>query len=339
MLYKKDTKGKIRTLEIFAQADILFQVSGLIDGAKVTNQRVCKSKNVGRANATTAEEQAIKEAESKIKAKLDEGYFLTLNEAENEEVILPMLAKDFKKEVRKVTYPCFVQPKLDGMRALGRAGSMISRKGKTIDTMGHILKDLEGIAPFIDGELYAHGLSFQENMKLIKKDRGAATKTVKYHVYDLVSSDTFFTRYKRLNELITKCENIELVPTFVINNEEDLKSRHAAFIKEGYEGTIVRWGTAPYKVNGRSSNLLKYKDFKDMACEVIDVIPSDARPEQGVIVCKGFRAGLKFSHAEREEILRNKHKYIGQTAEIRYFEETDDGLPRFPVCVGFRLDK
>ena len=25
--------------------------------------------------------------------------------------------------------------------------------------------------------------------------------------------------------------------------------------------------------------------------------------------------------------------------KIRFFEYTDDGLPRFPVCVGFRLDK
>ena len=48
---------------------------------------------------------------------------------------------------------------------------------------------------------------------------------------------------------------------------------------------------------------------------------------------------MKFSHAEREEILKNKNRYIGQTGEIRFFEFTDDGVPRFPVCVGFRLDK
>ena len=31
--------------------------------------------------------------------------------------------------------------------------------------------------------------------------------------------------------------------------------------------------------------------------------------------------------------------HIGQTAEVRFFEYTDGGIPRFPVCVGFRLDK
>ena len=45
------------------------------------------------------------------------------------------------------------------------------------------------------------------------------------------------------------------------------------------------------------------------------------------------------SHEERRELLVNKEDYIGKTAEIRYFEETDGGLPRFPVYVGIRLDK
>ena len=48
---------------------------------------------------------------------------------------------------------------------------------------------------------------------------------------------------------------------------------------------------------------------------------------------------MKFSFEEREEILTNKTNYLGKTAEIRFFEYTDEGLPRFPVCVGLRLDK
>ena len=39
------------------------------------------------------------------------------------------------------------------------------------------------------------------------------------------------------------------------------------------------------------------------------------------------------------DILKNKEMFIGKKAEIRFFEYTDDGLPRFPVCFGIRLDK
>jgi hypothetical protein len=48
---------------------------------------------------------------------------------------------------------------------------------------------------------------------------------------------------------------------------------------------------------------------------------------------------MKFSHDEREEFLANKINYIDKISEVRFFEYSDTGVPRFPVCVGFRLDK
>ena len=225
---------------------------------------------------------------------------------------------------------------------------MISRKGKVIDTMAHIQKDLDTLAlskgVYIDGELYSHGLSFQENMRVIKKYRGEDTEKVKFHVYDMVLDKPFIERYEILTALVTPFENVELVPTAMIRNEEGLMQIHKLYLSKGYEGTIVRHSEAPYGVNKRDSQLLKYKDFIDIACKVIDIVPSEKRPEQGVCVCqtdKGdvFHTGMKFSHTERENILINKENYIGQMAEIRFFEYTDDGKPRFPVCVGFRNDK
>ena len=138
---------------------------------------------------------------------------------------------------------------------------------------------------------------------------------------------------------------IEIVPTILIKDFEELKSLHAKALRMGYEGTIVRWGDAGYKSNSRSSNLLKYKDFQDLTCLIVDVIPSVKRPEQGQFICEfteknvEFGCGMKFSHKEREEILTNATDYIGKTAEIRFFEYSEDGIPRFPVCVGIRLDK
>ena len=226
----------------------------------------------------------------------------------------------------------------------------MSRTGKEIDTLKHIvLVDLED--NILDGELYAHGISFQENMKLIKKYRPGLTEQVKYHVYDLVMDAPFPERYLTLQRLIQGLDHVELVHTARINNEEDLLYHHQLFISQGYEGTMVRHSEEGYAVNKRSSQLLKYKDFLDEAYLVVDVIPSESRPEQGVVVCakpmeqagdnvwvQTFNCGMKFSHAEREEILANKQNYIGKMVEVRFFEFTDSGLPRFPICCGFRLD-
>tara|TARA_R110000764_G_scaffold81371_9_gene161190 strand:- start:1754 stop:2521 length:768 start_codon:yes stop_codon:yes gene_type:complete len=255
------------------------------------------------------------------------------------------------------------------MRSLGHKETigMMSRTGKPIATMGHILDSIDGIQYVLDGELYAHGLSFQENMKIIKKytppsqaqldnwdpnvpnpnlDYVAkqSTEDVKYHVYDIISDLPFIERYEILKELVNGRSELEIVPTYVLKDENDLRKYHSRFIAQGYEGSIIRWGDEGYKTGGRSSHLLKYKDFIDVTAEVIDVIPSERRPEQGIVTARledgsTFNTGMKFSHAEREEILINKSDYIGLTAEIRFFEYTDDGLPRFPVCVGFRLDK
>lgn len=344
-LYKKDSKGKIRVLSISADDGTLTQISGILDGKKVTHSSICKPKNVGKANETTITQQAVNQAESLVKKKLDEGYFLSISEAETEVVILPMLAKDYKKEFKKVTYPCYIQPKLDGMRALGSENNTLtSRKGKVIETLKHLkFNHLNGTV--IDGELYAHGLSFQENMKIIKKYRKGETENVKFHVYDLISSMPFIERYKLLHELTKGNDCIRLVPTLIIHNEEDLKAEHIKFVAAGYEGTIVRHSDAPYGVNKRDSQLLKYKDFIDEAYTVIDVVPSEKDPTMGVVRCwlyqwgQEFNCGMKFSHKDRAEILKNKDKYIGQTAEVRFFEFTDSGIPRFPVCHGFRLDK
>jgi hypothetical protein len=45
------------------------------------------------------------------------------------------------------------------------------------------------------------------------------------------------------------------------------------------------------------------------------------------------------SHEERVDLLANKHLYIGKLANIRFFEWTDDGNPRFPVMIGIHLDR
>lgn len=348
-IYKKDSTGRIRFLTVESKGAIVHQTSGLIntDNPVVTSYE-CTGKNIGRSNETTPEQQADLEAASKISIKLTEGYFETVTQAHITEVILPMLAKEYKKEQAKINWnlPVFVQPKLDGMRCLASKGmGLISRQGNEITTVKHIRMDVDKY-PFgntFDGELYAHGKSFQENMRLVKKYRPGESEAIRYRVYDMVFPNVpFERRYEFLKEAVKGMTYMELVPTFRVTSFEQVLEYHKQFLADGYEGTIIRHGNSGYAINKRDTQLLKYKDFLDIQCEVIDVEPSEKNPKQGVVICKNdkgtFGCGMKFSHAEREEILQNKDQYIGQMAEIRFFEYTENGLPRFPVCHGFRAD-
>lgn len=356
-VYKKDTKNKIRFLTISTKKGELIQTSGLIDGNPVEHRKMAKPKNVGKANETTTEYQAVLEAESKLKKKLDEGYFFTVLEAENEVVVLPMLAHEYGKHQKKVKYPFYAQPKLDGMRCLaivkGGKATLISRKGKELVTLKHIKAELEklpsDISIILDGEVYAHGDDFQRNMELVKKYRKGETELLKFHVYDVIEEklpfsdrNTLLTGFMGRNVL----EYIEYVQSVQIHSEEELKAYHLENVAEGYEGTMIRWGTAGYKMNGRSSNLLKHKDFIDITCPIMDVLPNDANPEHGTPIFEWegatggfFSSGTRLTHAMRVDLLKNKEEYIGKTAELRFPEYYNTGVPRFPVMVGIRLDK
>lgn len=343
-IYKKDSKGKIRFAEFILEKDTYIVNTGVIGSINiVAHPKQCKGKNIGKSNETSAEIQAEKEMEAKIVKKLKEGYFKTLKEVKESNVILPMLAKEFSKEKHKIDWSnCYVQPKLDGMRCLDTISGKLSRKNTPINTMGHIVVNRPGLGKFaVDGELYAHGLSFQENMKLIKKLR-PKSKDVKYHVYDTISELPFIDRYSLLMASVDLSDNLELVKTYRVTSLNEVQKYHKLFLAQGYEGTMIRWGNEGYKINGRSSNLLKYKDFQDISSSIIDIISSEVRPTHGTPVLeyngKTFKAGVKGSFEFREDLLINKNNYIGSKAEIRFFEWTDEGLPRFPVMVGIRLD-
>jgi len=343
-LYKLDSKGKLRILIITAESGNLIQESGLYDGKHVIHSKLCKPKNIGKSNETTEITQAECELDALVIKKLREGYSSTIDGARNTITILPQLAKDFFKEYKKVDWnDAYVQPKLDGMRALGKSGTLTSRTNSVITTLSHIENSITNEVQFIDGELYAHGLSFQENMKIIKKYRKGLTENVKFHVYDMISDKPFIERYEGLKEIVAGLPHIELVPTFKINNIGELEDKYIEMMQNGYEGVMLRWGSSGYQINSRSSNLLKYKKFFDIALPIVDITPNDATPTHGTVWVEYngqiTKTGAKLSHKDREELLINKDEYIGKTAEIRYFEETDEGLMRFPVFYGVRLDK
>ena len=355
-IYKKDSKGKIRVLNIWVDGATLHQTSGLEDGKYVLESKRISGKNIGKSNEVSPEQQAIKQMKSKITEKLKKEYFETREEAINSEVILPMLAHNYKDHSDKINWDegVYIQPKLDSMRCLAIVKDNQVKFRSRLNTdileehggsIRHLVPHFNNLPDGIyDGELYAHGYSFQDCMKMVKKYRPGISENLKLHCYDYISPESFEKRFQKLSEIIIGKEGMELVVTEKIRNEDDLKRYHSQFISDGYEGSMIRHGNEGYKLNADSVNLLKYKDFIDIAIKVIDVIPMDNRPEQGKLICimedgQETTVSLALSHEERKEILINKNDYIGQIAEVRFFEYTENNLPRFAACHGFRLDK
>ena len=167
---------------------------GLVDGKQhVSTETILTGKNLGKVNATTAIGQAIFNAESKRNKKLDDGYDYTIEGSRKkfDNLLKPMLAQSFEKHGKKLRYPCFTQPKLDGIRCLARRTgdtvTLYSRKGKVLDLVPHINEALLGLledGDCADGELYTYGWDFQRIVSAIKKT-SEDTPGIQYWIYDL----------------------------------------------------------------------------------------------------------------------------------------------------------
>src|SRR6185503_20081165 len=117
-LFALNKDGSFQEWKVFVHEGTVSVFFGKMGGKIQIKETVCKPKNVGRANETTAEDQAIAEAISKWEKQVRLGYRESTEELKTVDQISPMLAHDALKRKNDIVYPAFVQPKLDGVRCL-----------------------------------------------------------------------------------------------------------------------------------------------------------------------------------------------------------------------------
>ena len=371
-LYSKSTTGKTQvwSIEVIKKGTetsspaVIKVVYGYEDGAKVTNEKeITKGKNIGRKNETTPYEQALSEAQSTWEKKKDGGYAETLNAAivptlastnavAAQKTILPMLAHDFNKRGKDIKFPCYVQAKLDGVRSIFHKGTFTSRQGKPFGFLDHIVAELAPATKadlILDGEIYSTTLSFQDFVGLVKKKKLTEKdkedlKHVHLWVYDLVNDEPFDKRLATLNDFFSKNKftYVHLLPTEECATRADLKGFHDKYVAAGNEGLILRNKSGLYKLNTRSADLQKYKEFEDDEFEVTGFTDGEGS-EKGLVIwiCKTkdgkpFHVRPRGTHEERAEVFKKAKDYLGKKLTVRYQELSDDGIPRFPVGITFR---
>lgn len=315
---------------------------GQTDGKKTTTRTTFKTgKNVGRANETTPLEQCRLEARALwTKKKERSGY--TESVPENKP-LLPMLAKEYGKDGKHIVFPCYTQPKLDGLRCIYRDGKLMSRQNKEFKTLPHINKSLASCDLLLDGELYSEELTFQEIVSIVKRDEiHPDHEKISYHIYDIVDeSADFCDRLAKLGSF--RAEHIVHVETNLAHSDDDVTGHFNLAIQQGYEGLMLRNIKGGYKVNGRSKDLQKLKEFIDQEFLIVDIVDGKGKFEGcGMYVCQHkdqtFPVTPKCSEEKKREIFANKNDYIGKMLTVKFFEWTTstDPLPRFPVGIEVR---
>lgn len=374
--YKKDilfsvTKlGKVKTWEIsvkeYSNESVIASISGYVDGKKTLYEStIKKGKNIGKANETTHFTQAKSEADSKWNKKIDSGYTINPIYVKNNDIIMPMLALDYKNRSHDIVFPCYVQPKIDGFRAIlqeiGSGKALLSRKSKQFLNVKHITDELANCKFNLDGEIYSAelperlkttinhktkshanlALTFQEMNGLIKKkyvteDDTKLSLNFVYIIYDVVIENvTYEERLKILQDFFkeNKFKYIKLLESYNCKDTESLMKYNKQFLKDEYEGTIIRNKKGLYKQKYRSKDLQKFKMFMDKEFEIIGFTDGEGT-EKGLIIwkCKTeseleFDVRPKGNFKERRELFKNGKKYIGKMLTVKYFDYSDNGTP------------
>ena len=332
---------------------------GLVDGAKQEARLHIKTgKNTGKKNETSPVQQAINEARAKwVRQQERMHYGLTVEESERKIAAAPMLAHTYEEHAHKVNWQdpanIWMQPKFDGHRCPITADdamsiTMVSRKGVLIESCPHIADQLYGVLDpgvSLDGELYIHGKTLNQIGSLITKKR-AASADLCYMLYDKNDHrHPFIVRFEQLAEQVAglNIPHIQLSRTQQVRSIEEAHEFQAACLDNGYEGGMLRHGTAGYRPGKRSDSLLKMKTFYDAEFTVVGYKEGKGTYEGMAVFECVTPAGNKFdvtapgTHKEKRAAWQAKEKYLGKQLIVKYqaFTNTDAPVPFLPVAKDF----
>jgi len=327
-----------------------------------------------------AYEQAIFNANSLWKDQIDKkGYheekqiLISLKKKSNdhEELkiddikMLPMLAKQYEDQKNHVVFPCYVQPKLDGIRYTARnLTSEIefrTRNDKIKPFFDHVRNDISKLKLpsdiILDGEFY----SFNPNVpfknlngycNMTKFDKYSAIPddlilSVHYYIFDCYFINNplmpYEDRYNYLENLLSddnlqtnNLKYLHLVKCEEIKSHKEINEWHDKYVAEGYEGIMIRNKAGKYILKNRSSDLLKLKNFYDEEYEIVSAnAPVTGKDKGAIIFTLKTTEGNTFTCRPRgtiddriadfKDYLKHPKNYIGKLYTVRFQEKYTEG--------------
>lgn len=343
-LYKGEQEWNCEVVDCGLSSNIIVTFGKTGGKMQTKYTPITKGKNIGRSNETSHYEQAVAEATSKWTKQKDKLY---LEKGETSTIfnVRPMLAHSYSDYAHKIIFPCYGQPKLDGIRCLAPVGGLYSRQGKEFKVLAHILSSVsEWLDKYpqlvFDGELYTQLINFQEIISAVKRDdKNDLTKLIEYHVYDVITDGKYSDRLNVIKSL-PDIDNVKKVQTVIINNAEEVDYYHARFVEQGYEGLMLRNMNGLYRPDKRSVDLLKVKEFQDGEFKILDFKADKNGHPVFTCVHNGTEFDVKpqGNDEQRKNYLANGLQLIGKMMTVKYFSMTDSDkpVPRFPVGVSIR---
>jgi ATP-dependent DNA ligase len=321
-------------------------------------------KNLGKKNETNVLTQAISECASKHSSKLKAGYTETATQSSMDtggQVPFPMAVKSWKDHKSKLSYPLYIQPKLDGIRMIAQwvdgDVKIFTRRLHDITGFAKIKSDLRkmfvasGKTSFIiDGELYLHRMSLQTISGIVRNESISESEkeVLKYHVFDCFDvadrSLGFATRIGILSEFVGSITSSQVIlnHTTCVATPELADQYYTRITADGYEGIIYKSSNTPYEFDfnkeKRSSWYLKRKKQEDSEFPISGYTQGKGK-DIGCIVFelvgpggKVFNSVPNGSYDYRRQLYTEACKsfdtsFKNKLAKVVYDDLSNDGVP------------
>ena len=376
-LFKKTQTGAIQFWDISTEGATIVTTYGQVGGAEqTTTDTVREGKNLGKANATSPEQQAELEAKSKWTRQVErKGYVKDQSKAaagenEHEDTGEVMLAKKYFDQESHLTkledghhikFPALFQPKLDGIRckAVLRNGEcrLWSRTHKEFISVPHINSAYESFFGRqnieLDGELYS--ASRPDDLEWIahvvgqKKEPCEGFEEIQHFLYDLPGHPG--TNEERSNQIWKYFEAglgshdapFVRVETIVVANQEEMLAAFRHYRDLGYEGGIVRNRHAKYE-GKRSKHLQKVVEHITGEFPITGIEEGSGKLQGHVGAFwmtftngEPFKAKLEGDTGRLKEYFEHPELWQGKKMTVRYRCLTrKNKVPKFPVALCIR---
>lgn len=324
---------------------------------------VLSGKNKGNKNYTTSFTQAILDARTDYNLKIKKGSqpdkSLLITDGISMELLIKqkqrgthpwrvfaMALHDISKNdnIKHITYPCKIQPKLDGTLFIIVYHPDIPNKIDTYsrgreNTFGqdHIVNEMESALKHypglhVVGELWTKGYGLQDISGISRRQK-ESDESIKlnFNIFDCFYIDSpnmiFDEREAILSDLMYRIESsnnskyVKLIETTDVMNYKSLDEKYNSYLDEGLEGAVIRNVDSLYHFGIdkeiRSYTTLKYKPRFDDEWPIVDFKEGKGKEKGAVIwICCENDSNVK--KRLNEIIPINERKTFSVTPNIEY---------------------
>jgi hypothetical protein len=367
MLYKKDTSSRIRQWDARVEENeghvTVITNTGVKGGTiKAHSSLAKKTPTMGPLASGIAR---VTNAETK---KLSDGYFPTIQEAKDYNPNRAMLLHRWDKYSAKMVYPCFIQPKLDGVCGMyvddATDPHFKSRENNRFPKLDDYAKRISAFLTAVNGskrsqmdshgELYVHGRKVSEIVEAIKGDNQKVLDELMFFTFDYMEGDAKNKGYKKRLQEGSKFYNwgnpaspVEPIRTLIAQNAEQVDEHHDIFVKLGYEGVVASAiGGDGYLFDRRTYSKLKKKQLFTEEFDIVDIVHDDYEGKEMIkFHCKTgdgvvFAVVPEWSHEKRAEAYKEHVSgdtvFIGKPATVEYRSMTKYNTPFHSVLIAVR---